>query len=192
MVSQLEPWVEPRDYQTGDRLAVEGEIQAGVQLVVKGHASVYREGVRLSQCAAGDAVEPLAAFGAYSAGTSTIADEPCRTMLFTPNARLLLEEFHPKLGLELYRFLMTCEHARQHRSTEEHDWNETLENARLAPESRRLRNTGDSVETSAAPATADIPVAPRSASGGSLRTEERAQRSPSIPWIPASLREIAR
>lgn len=177
MVSQLEPWVEPRDYQAGDPLAEQGEIQAGVQLVVKGRASVYRAGVRLSECAAGDAVEPLAAFGAYSAGASTIADESCRTLLFTPNARLLLEEFHPKLGLKLYRFLMTCEHARQHCSTEEHDWSETLENARLASESRQLRLAVDTVETSAAPATADIPVAPRSASGGSLRTEERAQRS---------------
>ena len=38
--------------------------------------------------------------------TSTIADVPCRTMLFTPNARLFLEAFDPKLGLQLYRFLV--------------------------------------------------------------------------------------
>ena len=83
-------------------------------------------------------------------------------MLFTPNARLLLEEFHPKLGLEFYRFLMTREHAREHRWTEEHDRNETLENARLAPESRRLRIAVDTVaaSASAAPAIADLGGAP--------------------------------
>ena len=67
MVHQLEPWVERRDYRTGDPLALQGETPAGVQLLVKGSASVYRKGVRLFQCAAGDAIEPLAAFGAYSA-----------------------------------------------------------------------------------------------------------------------------
>ena len=129
MVSQLQPWVEPRDYQTGDPLAVQGEVQTGVHLIVRGQASVYREGVRLSQCVAGDAVEPMAAFGGYAAGASTIADGPCRTMLFTPNARLLLEEFHPRLGLEFYRFLIACEHARRHRSPAQRDSNETLETA---------------------------------------------------------------
>ena len=93
---------------------------------------MYRDGARLFQCAEGDAVEPLAAFGAYSASASTIADGPCRTMLFTPNARLLLEEFHPKLGLEFYRFLITSEHAHQHRLPVEHDGDEKTENAQLA------------------------------------------------------------
>ena len=132
MVRQLEPWMEPRDYRTGEPLAAQGEVQPGVQVLVKGHASVYRDGARLFQCAEGDAVEPLAAFGAYSASASTIADGPCRTMLFTPNARLLLEEFHPKLGLEFYRFLITSEHAHQHRLPVEHDGDEKTENAQLA------------------------------------------------------------
>ena len=173
MVSQLEPWVEPRDYQAGDRLTVQGELQAGAQLIVAGHASVYCGGLRLSQCAAGDAVEPLAAFGAYSASASTIADGPCRTMLFTANSRLLLEEFHPKLGLEFYRFLMTCEHARQHRSTAEHDRNENTENARLASDSRKLRIAVDTAETSPAPVAVNVPARDGGASRGSLRTEER-------------------
>ena len=172
MVSQLQPWLEPRDYQTGDRLAVQGEVQAGVQLIVMGHASVYREGVRRSQCVAGDAVEPLAAFGAHPAGASTIADGPCRTVLFTRNARLLLEEFHPRLGLAFYRFLVGCEHASRHRSPDERDSHETLENAGLAAESRQRRIGVDTVGASAAPVTADVPVAPRSASGGGLYIEK--------------------
>ena len=178
LVSQLEPWVEPRDYQTGDPLATRGEIQPGAQLIVEGGASVYREGVRLFQCAAGDVVEPLAALGAHSAGASTVADGPCRTLLFTPNARLLLEELHPKLGLELYRFLMTSEQARRHPSAADHDRSEKPADAPRAPASRQLRPAGDAVATSvaasAAPANVDVPVAARGASRRSSRTEERA------------------
>lgn len=174
MVGELEPWVEPRDYQAGDRLTVQGELQAGVQLIVEGHASVYREGARLFQCGAGDAVEPLAAFGAHPASATTAADGPCRTVLFTANARLLLEEFHPKLGLEFYRFLMTCEHAHQHHSTAEHDRNEKTQNGRLAPESRQLRIAVDTVAASAASVTVDLPSRRAGASPRSLRTEEPA------------------
>ena len=108
MVQRLEPWLEPRDYQAGDALAARGEPQAGVQLLVKGRAAVYDDaGVRISQCGPGAAVEPQAAFGPSVAAVSTIADAPCRTMLFTPNARLSLEAFHPALGLQFYRFLVT-------------------------------------------------------------------------------------
>ena len=180
MVSELEPWVEPRDYQAGDRLAVQGELQAGVQLIVEGHASVYREGSRLFQCAAGDAVEPLAAFGAHPANATTVADGACRTVLFTANARLLLEEFHPKLGLDFYRFLMTCEHAHRHRSTGKHDPHEKTESGRLAPESRQLRIAVDTVEASAASVTVD-PSRHGGADSRSLRTEERGPHPSSPP-----------
>ena len=181
MVSQLEPWVQPRDYRPGDRLATHGEIQQGVQLIIKGHASVYREGARLCQCATGDAVEPLAAFGSHPASATTVADEPCRTVSFTANARLLLEEFHPKLGLEFYRFLMTCEHARQHRSTADYDRNEKTENAGLAPESRQLRIAVDTIEASADSVTSAIASRHGGATPGSLRTEERPPHASSPP-----------
>ncbi len=111
MVERLEPWLEPRDYQAGDKLAAQGELQEGTQLLVKGHASVYdRAGTRISRCGPGSVVEPQAAIGSCIATASTIADAPCRTMLFTPNARLLLETFDPTLGLQLCRFLLTRAH----------------------------------------------------------------------------------
>ena len=111
MVERLEPWLEPRDYRAGDELAARGELQEGAQLLVKGHASVYeRAGTRISRCVPGSVVEPQAAIGSCIAAASTIADAPCRTMLFTPNARLLLEAFDPALGLQFYRFLLTRAH----------------------------------------------------------------------------------
>ena len=108
MVQRLEPWLEPRDYRAGDALAARGEPQAGVQLLVMGRAAVYDGAdVRISQCGPGTAVEPQAAFGPSVAANSTIAGTSCRTMLFTPNARLLLEALDPTLGLQFYRFLVT-------------------------------------------------------------------------------------
>ena len=111
MVERLEPWLEPRDYRAGDELAARGELQEGAQLLVKGYASAYdRAGARISRCGPGAVVEPQAAIGSCMAAASTVADAPCRTMLFTPNARLLLEAFDPALGLQFYRFLLTRAH----------------------------------------------------------------------------------
>ena len=107
MVDRLEPWLEPRDYLPGDELAAQGELQEGAQLLVKGQASVYDgAGVRISRCDPGAAVEPRAAFGSCIAMASTIADASCRTMLFTPKARLLLEALDPTLSLQFYRYLV--------------------------------------------------------------------------------------
>ena len=38
-----------------------------------------------------------------------IADQPCRTMMLTPAARLWLDENEERLTLKLYRYLLTVE-----------------------------------------------------------------------------------
>lgn len=107
MVERLTPWLEPRDYRTGEALAVPGERQGGLQLLVSGQASVLdANGVRLAQCGRGDAVAPWTAFGEHLPTTAVVADVPCRTMLLTPAARTLLEADDKALSLSLYRFLV--------------------------------------------------------------------------------------
>ena len=108
MVDELRDWLEPRSYDAGEALVSIGEPQNGLQLLIGGRASAYDvTGARLFQCGTGEAVEPRSAFGAYTAETATIADQPCRTMMLTPAARLWLEENEEQLILKLYRYLLT-------------------------------------------------------------------------------------
>ena len=110
MVDELRDWLEPRDYDAGEALVSMGEWQDGLQLLIGGQASAYDlTGTRLFQCGPGDAVEPRSAFGPYAAETAMIADQPCRTMMLTPAARLWLEENEVQLILKLYRYLLTNE-----------------------------------------------------------------------------------
>ena len=108
MVDELRDWLEPRSYDAGEALVSIGERQNGLQLLIGGQASAYDvNGTRLFQCGPGDAVEPRSAFGPYAAKTVMIADQPCRTMMLTPAARLWLEENEERLIVKLYRYLLT-------------------------------------------------------------------------------------
>ena len=192
MIDRLEPWLEVRGYEPGETLAAQGANAQGAQLLVQGQASSHdaSRSTRLSQYGPGHVIEPLAAFGTRAAGATTIADTPCRAMLFTPNARLLLEELHPKLGLEVYRFLATREHGRQE-PPRTRDVNGQAEAARLAPESRELRAAVDTIDTPPALAPAGVAVAPRDANHREAsRTEERTQPLSAIPGTPANRDEF--
>ncbi len=110
MVDELRDWLEPREYDPGEALASIGELQNGLQLLITGQASAFDSaGARLFQCGPGDAVEPRGAFGAHAAKTAMIADQPCRTMMLTPAARLWLEENEEQLIVRLYRYLLTID-----------------------------------------------------------------------------------
>ena len=110
LVHEIRDWLEPREYDTGETLAAIGEPLQGLQLLMAGRASVYDStGARLFQCGPGDAVEPRGAFGARAATATTVADEPCRTMMLTPAARRRLEEHDALLLLTLYGYLLTVE-----------------------------------------------------------------------------------
>ena len=108
VVDELQEWLEPRDYGAGEAIVSIGEQPNGLQLLVRGQASAYdAEGTRLFQSGPGAAIEPRSAFGAYAAETAMIADQPCRTMVLPPSARLWLEENQEQLILKLYRYLFT-------------------------------------------------------------------------------------
>ncbi len=110
LVDDFRDWLEPREYDTGETLVAIGEPLQGLQLLTAGRASVYDStGARLFQCGRGDAVEPRGAFRADAATTTTVADEPCRTMMLTPAARQWLEEHEAQLLLTLYGYLLTAE-----------------------------------------------------------------------------------
>ena len=107
LVDRLEPWLVPRTYEIGDRLAVRGEVPEGLQLIVSGQTSVHDgAGRRLYQCGPGDVLEPWAAFTEHMAVASAIARTPCRTMMLTPTARGLLESDDNELSLKLFAFLI--------------------------------------------------------------------------------------
>ena len=110
LVELLEPWLERREYDAGDTLAACGTIQPGMQFLVTGRVSVHdAEGIRLLQCGPGEVIGRQAAFGAHPASTTTVAEEPCVTMMLIPLGRRLLESTEPGLGLKLYQFLMRYE-----------------------------------------------------------------------------------
>ena len=110
MTHELRDWLETHEYDPGEALVAMGTPQNGLQLLLTGRASVCdTAGARLRQYGPGDAVALRAAFGAYAATAATIADEPCRTLMLTPAARLWLEANQASLILRLYEYLLTAE-----------------------------------------------------------------------------------
>ena len=102
-------WMEPREYESGAALIAPGQPPEGLQLLAAGRASAYdSRGVRLLQYVAGDAIEPGAAFGPCSPDVSVIADEPCRTLTLTPEARQRLETEEHQLIIRLYGYLLSA------------------------------------------------------------------------------------
>lgn len=107
IVERLEPWLEPRDYEAGEALAMQGELQDGLHLVISGHVSAHdTTGRRLYQCGPGDVLEPWAAFCERAASATAIARSKCRTMVLLPTQRELLERDDKSLSLKVYSFLI--------------------------------------------------------------------------------------
>ena len=108
LMDELQRWLTPRDHPAGANIAgveVGGVRQEGLELLVSGRASVRdSRGSRLRQFVPGD---PVWLPGTQAEETAAvIADDPCRTMLLTPEARRLLEQQEAQLALKLYRYLL--------------------------------------------------------------------------------------
>ena len=109
LTDELDAWMEPREYSAGMALVTSGQPPGGLQLLAAGRASALDSSkVRLLQYVVGDAIEPAAAFGSCSPGVSVIADEPCRTLMLTPEARERLEREEQQLTVRLYRYLISA------------------------------------------------------------------------------------
>ncbi|MCY3768094.1 MAG: SulP family inorganic anion transporter [Gammaproteobacteria bacterium] len=105
LVEELQAWLTPRDYATGEVLTDDNTLPAGLQLLVSGRASAYDGAdARLNQFSPGDAVWPVT--GSDAQGARVSADEACRTMILTPAARHWIEKHEGKLALKLYRYLL--------------------------------------------------------------------------------------
>ena len=107
LLEMLAPWLEPREYDAGEKLAARGEVQHGLQLLVSGRVSVHdAQGTRLYHRSPGDALEPWAAFDEHIAATTAVARSACRTMMLTASARELLVSHDHALSLRLFAFLI--------------------------------------------------------------------------------------
>ena len=106
LLEELQPWLSPHQYATGEDLIGPDAPQEGLQLLVSGRVSGYdAAGTRLFQHRPGrcDMADGRVRRGK---ATSVIADEPCRTMVLTPAALGWLEQREERLALKLYRYLL--------------------------------------------------------------------------------------
>ena len=119
LTERLRPWLQFRDYATGETIVARGERQEGMQLLIGGRAAVRGEhgGARMAEYGPGDALEPQAAFEDHVAGVDVAAAEPCRTVLMTASARQSLERDDLALAQELSKHLIGVMVARQTRLT---------------------------------------------------------------------------
>ena len=105
LVEDLRGWLQPRRYSAGDSLAAPDGRREDLQLLLSGRASAYDSAeARLYQCGPGDAIWP--ASGLEGRAATVIAEEACRTMALTLEARRRLEEDEVELALKLYRYLL--------------------------------------------------------------------------------------
>ena len=105
LIEALRPWLIPRHYAAKELLAGPNVPREGLQLLLSGHASVHDSaGLRLRQCRPGDTVWPTDP--ATDTKTTVVADEPCHTMLLTPDAQRWLEKHEQELTIELYRYML--------------------------------------------------------------------------------------
>ena len=105
LVESLQRWLIPQQYSAGEVLVGPDAPAENLQLLLAGRVSGYdASGARLFQCVPGDGIWPQDAPARKT--TRVVADEPCRTMALTPDAREWLEQNRQQLSLNLYRYLL--------------------------------------------------------------------------------------
>lgn len=110
MLEELEEGLEPREFAAGETMVSAGAPREGLHLLQKGRAVQFdSNGTRLFEFSPGDAIEPRGAFDTSMAVHATIAVEPCRTLVLTPDSRVRLEGSRPRCLLDLYKYVFTTE-----------------------------------------------------------------------------------
>ncbi len=105
LMDELRSWLTPRRYAAGAALAGPGAANEGLQMLIAGRASAREAaGARVRQYGPGDAIWPVDP--ADETAPAVSADEPCETVVLTPEARSWLEEHEQRLALKLYRYLL--------------------------------------------------------------------------------------
>lgn len=105
LIDELRSWLTPRRYAAGEAFVGPGAANEGLQMLISGRASAREtEGERVRQYGPGDAIWPVDPVTETALAVS--ADEPCETVVLTPEARNWLEEHEERLALKLYRYLL--------------------------------------------------------------------------------------
>ena len=109
LAEQLEPYAEVVEFEQGRMMVEIGSHPKGLQLLVSGLASAH-DGIdhhRLREYGPGSALTVPAAFGDYESREEIQADENCRLLLLTKEARENLESHDQDLAMKLYSYLLT-------------------------------------------------------------------------------------
>ena len=105
LMDELRSWSDPRRYAVGEVLAGPDVPSEGLQLLTSGRASALgAAGTRLRQYGPGDAIWP--ADPSDQKASLVSAEEPCETVVLSPDALRWLEVHEERLALKLYRYLL--------------------------------------------------------------------------------------
>ena len=109
-LEELEEWMESRKYGAGETIVAAGQPRNGLQILREGEACQFdSNGTRISQLSPGDVIEPRGAYDTSPATHTTIAVEPCRTLVLGPEVRARLEQNRPQRMFEFYGYLFTVD-----------------------------------------------------------------------------------
>ena len=105
LVDELGQWLGTHEYAAGEAIDSTDTPGGELKLLIFGRASACKaDGVRLCQYVPGDAIGSM---GLDEAGVATIvAEEPCRIMTVTRQARAWLEQHQQALAMRLYAYLV--------------------------------------------------------------------------------------
>ena len=106
LVADLDAWLEPIDFATGETIVATGEKSRGALLLATGRAGRFdAAGSRLAECGPGEVIGDVNVGERRTPG-EVRATEPCRALLLTPAAAAWLERNEEALALRFYRYVV--------------------------------------------------------------------------------------
>lgn len=108
LVSSLQSYGSTRNYVDGEAITIAGELQSGMQILVRGHASVFtKQESTLYQLGSGDIIELRSAVRPHVATMSTIAEGECTTLHLSSSDLEKLTQDDQELALQIYRYALS-------------------------------------------------------------------------------------
>ncbi len=106
LAADLDAWLEPIDFATGETIVATGEKSRGALLLATGRAGRFdAAGSRLAECGPGEVIGDVNVGERRTPG-EVRATEPCRALLLTPAAASWLERNEEALALRFYRYVV--------------------------------------------------------------------------------------
>ena len=95
-----------RYYEPNEEITSLGDLQAGLQLLVSGRATVFNsEGTRMKQLLPGAVIEAPSSIEPTVSEVSIVADEPCHTLLIARQDLARIEQQSVLKAFDLYRYI---------------------------------------------------------------------------------------